>query len=109
MNYSKLINIYIGREFDDNEIILESDLSEVINITKWNITDKPQPTIEQLQALQPQFEILENNAKIKEQIVKLESKQPRALREFALGQFGAEFRLKAIDDEISQLRTQLQE
>ncbi len=41
------------------------------------------------------------------QISVIEAKQPRALREVALGMDGAIDRLKAIDDEISALRAQL--
>lgn len=41
------------------------------------------------------------------QISAIETKQPRALREVALGIDGAIARLKAIDEEISALRAQL--
>lgn len=41
------------------------------------------------------------------QIAAIETKQPRALREVALGIDGAVDRLRAIDDEISALRAQL--
>jgi hypothetical protein len=41
------------------------------------------------------------------EIVRLESQQPRALREAALGQAGAVERLRLIDEQIAALRPQL--
>lgn len=40
-------------------------------------------------------------------IAQLEASQPRALREYALGDDGSKVRLKAIDDEIAALRASL--
>lgn len=49
----------------------------------------------------------QRNAEIYAKIAELEAKQPRALREAALGYGGATDRLKAIDEEISALRADI--
>lgn len=51
--------------------------------------------------------VAQRKSDILAQIAAIETKQPRALREVALGMDGAVDRLRAIDDEISALRTQL--
>ncbi len=51
--------------------------------------------------------LYELNAPLLAAIRVLEDKQPRALREFVLGQPGAAERLQALDDQIAALRSQL--
>ena len=59
MNYSKAIEIYTGRKIDFiNDIILEDDGFGNISIAQWNITDKPRPTMELLDALGYKAELI---------------------------------------------------
>lgn len=79
-------------------------------IVYWNVDGIPQPTIEQLEALQPQIDIEQSNAEIKSQIEALEQSQLRALREMALEPNSfAQSKLAQIDSEIKELRTQIKE
>ena len=61
MNYPDLINLYLGRSTINGEEYRLTDHSDGngVQIDYWNITDKPQPTIEQLEALQLQLEVEE--------------------------------------------------
>lgn len=57
MNYTKAINIYLGKESIsgiDYRLLDNSD-GNGVQIEFWNIADKPQPTIAELEALQPQI------------------------------------------------------
>lgn len=57
MDYSKLINIYVGKECtlnSDYSLVNHSD-GNGVQIEFWNIIDKPQPTIAELEALQPKL------------------------------------------------------
>lgn len=85
MDYTKLINLYVGREcqYDDYKLVDHSD-GNGVQIDFWNINDEPQPTIEQLEALQPQLDIIKNNESIKAQIAIFEAKLPRAITEVTL-------------------------
>ena len=107
MDYFKLASIYVGRSLTSSDVMFNCIDTDTFEIAFWNITDKPQPTIEQLEALQPQLDIIENNENVKAQITELEAKQPRALREFALGYEDAQSRLQNIEAQISQLRAML--
>ncbi|HET8685171.1 MAG TPA: hypothetical protein VFM18_00745 [Methanosarcina sp.] len=72
------------------------------------VGDKVQMTDEEIELhLNPPKTAEQNNAEIYAKIAELEAKQPRALREAALGYDGATDRLKSIDDEISALRAEL--
>ncbi len=51
--------------------------------------------------------LAEQNAPVLRAIEALEARQPRVLRELALGQPGAAERLQAIEDQITALRAQL--
>ena len=109
MDYIKLIDLYVGRGTKSgvDYQLTSDDYGVTAEFEFWDIADKPQPTIEQLEALQPQLDIIENNENVKAQITELEAKQPRALREFALGYEGAQSRLQNIEAQISQLRAML--
>ena len=58
----ELINLYLGRDYNLEEVIIHFKNDES-TIFEWNITDKPQPTIEELEELQSQVEQQEQNAK----------------------------------------------
>src|SRR5574344_1495820 len=58
MNYKKQIELYLGREYTELEVgLIDHSDGNGVQIYFWNIADKPQPTIEQLEALQPQIKI----------------------------------------------------
>jgi hypothetical protein len=62
-----------------------------------------------LEATRPERERQEHNTPILAAIAKIEAeRQPRAIREAALGQDGSVARLQAINSEIATLRSQLQ-
>ncbi len=49
MDYSKFIELYVGRKIDFlNEVILQDD-GQGVYIRDWNIPDKPKPDLAQLQ------------------------------------------------------------
>lgn len=52
MNYEKAVNIYVGREvnFLENEVVIDVDRG-VATLAEWNLTDKPEPTIAELEAI----------------------------------------------------------
>ena len=108
MNYIKAINIYCEREVSLDEWELYKDAQGILSVSKWNIADKPQPTIEELEALEPQVIINENNENILKQISELESTQLRATREMILNpKETARNKLQIIENEIQQLRSQI--
>lgn len=107
MDYKKLVNIYLGYEPSINDVGFICRDGKNVEIEYWNIIDKSQPTIEELEALQIEVEKQDNNNIIKQQILELETKQQRALREFILGIDGSEDRLRNIDNEIINLRNKL--
>ena len=59
MDYIKLIDLYVGRGTKSgvDYQLTSDDYGVTAGFEFWNIADKPQPTIEQLEALQPQIEI----------------------------------------------------
>ena len=64
MDLTKLVNLYVGREVDFSEYrLIDNSDGNGMQIQFWNITDKPQPTIEELEALQPQIDKQEQNLK----------------------------------------------
>ena len=109
MDYLKAIELYMERPVNIDEFtLIDRQDGEGAQFEEWNIIDKPQPTIAELEAIQPQVEAQENNSRIKAQIQDIEiNKQPRAIREVALDIDGAIERLFSINSEISELRGQL--
>lgn len=117
MDYTKLIEAYVGRTvtfgYDNNMNELECELIDHsdgngVQIEFWNITDKPQPTIAELEALQPQLDIIQNNEIIKAQIAELDTKRLRAICEPSIkdattGQTWLEY----YNAEIAKLREQI--
>ena len=65
-NIHNKIETYLGRTPDfRKEIIIEDERENGVSnpyIAKWNATDKPKPTDEQLNALESKATKLENNA-----------------------------------------------
>ena len=60
MDYKKLIDLYAGRITQTSEFsLVDHRDGNGIQIEYWNILDKPQPTMEQLEALQPQAKEIE--------------------------------------------------
>lgn len=107
----KLINLYVGRvvKSGTDYQLVSHDYGETIEIDYWNIEDKPQPTIAELEALQSQLEIQENNESILTQIAELEKSQARVTRELAINK-DIDFamgKLKSLDEQIVDLRTQI--
>lgn len=58
-DFYKLVTVYLGYEPQFPDYIQKIGNNGDVFIETWNITDKPQPTIEQLEALMPQVEELE--------------------------------------------------
>lgn len=81
MDYLKLASEYVGRELTGYDVLFNCDTDGVFSIFYWNITDKPQPTIAELEALLSQLEAQENREKIIAQIIELDSKRSRAFFE----------------------------
>lgn len=108
MDIFKTIKYFLGRDFSNDEVVIvnHSD-GNGDTIYYWNIPDTLQPTIGELEALQPQIEAEEQNSLIKKQIADIEQKQDRALRDFAIGIDGAQARLLNIENEIQALRIKL--
>jgi hypothetical protein len=74
----------------------------------WQIEQIPEPEPESVPDLTPEEQIEANNAPILAQILELEARQARAVREALLGQAGAIERLEGIEAEIVVLRGMLQ-
>ncbi len=106
--FYKTIELYLGR----TPTLLEYEQTQGkdgIFISLWNIEDKPQPTIQELELWQSKLEIQENNEKILGQIAELEKSQLRATRELILNPndtFSLN-KLKDIDNQIQILRMQI--
>jgi len=64
------------------------------DVSKWKVSDAVQTFID-------------SRAAALRRISQIEAAQPRTIREFALGFAGAAERLKAMDDEITSLRSEL--
>jgi hypothetical protein len=78
----KLIDFYLGYDYSSPDVIIVPIDDENTEIVGWNIAAKPQPTLEELEALQPQAEIQENNEFILSQIKDIQlNKLPRAFFE----------------------------
>ena len=108
MDIFKTIKYFLGRDFSNNEVVIVNHGDgNGDTIYYWNIPDISQPTIGELEALQPQIEAEEQNSLIKKQIADIEQKQDRALRDFAIGIDGAQARLLNIENEIQALRIKL--
>ena len=105
MDYLQLASLYAGQEVtpDQVEFIDHSD-GNGIQIKYWNIPDKPRPTIAELEALQPQVEMLENKEKILAEIIELDSKRSRAFFEPSEKEVGLTW-LDYYNQEIARLRT----
>ena len=58
MNYAKAIEIYLKYKPDFEKDVLLQDDGNGVYIAQWNITDKPKPTIEQLDALGYKAELI---------------------------------------------------
>lgn len=107
----ELINFYTDKTqiFGVDYALIDHSDGNGIQIEYWNITDKPQPTIDELLALKPQFEKQKDNDNIKSQIAEIESKQSRALREMIVSpNDDSKQLLLDIDKQIQSLRTQIQ-
>jgi hypothetical protein len=74
----------------------------------WQIEQIPEREPESVPDLTPEEQREANNAPIMAQILELEAKQARAVREALLGQDGAIERLEGIEAEIVALRELLQ-
>jgi len=65
-NLSFKVIAYLGRTPDfDKEVVLMSDVVDGVSksyIGQWNITEKPKPTDEQLEALSSKAETIKNNS-----------------------------------------------
>ena len=105
MNYAKCIEIYVGRTVDF-ETEVKCIQTDVWTIKEWMITNKPQPTIEQLEALQPQVEIQENNERLRTKITELDGKRSRAFFEPSEKEAGLTW-LEYYNQEITKLRNKL--
>ena len=60
MNHLKLASLYVGRELTIEEINFSNDEDGNAFIQYWNIADKLQPTIAQLEALSNQLDFNES-------------------------------------------------
>jgi len=108
MDYNKAIELYLGRTFGEDEIAFTVLIDKTVHFHHWNISDKLQPTQELLEEIIPEVEKLENNERIKYEILLIETnKQPRAIREVALSFDGSVERLTAINAQIAELRAQI--
>lgn len=107
MDYKKLIDLYAGRITQTSEFsLVDHRDGNGVQIEYWNILDKPQPTMEQLEALQPQLKIKETKENILEQIAKLDSKRSRAFFELSEKEVGLTW-LEYYNQEITKLRNKL--
>ena len=113
MDYKKAIELYLGREvflYDPEtqagDICLRDDGNGVY-IDIWNISDKLNPTIAELEALQPQVEAQDNNARVIAQIIELDGKRSRAFFEPSEKEPGQTW-LEYYNQQIAQLRSQLE-
>ena len=69
INLSHKIKLYLGRNPNLNEVIIQDDLIDGVSnpyIAEWNAKDKPKPTDAQLNAFETEATKLENNAKADE-------------------------------------------
>ena len=115
MDYLQLASLYCGRPLTLKDVgFIDHSDGNGVQINFWNITDKPQPTIAELEALQPQVEAQENKDRILAQIIELDSKLPRAITESMLGldsrikdPLTGQTWLEYYNQEITQHRTQL--
>lgn len=104
MDYLKLASLYVGIEVTLSEVsFIDHSDGNGIQIKYWNIPDKPQPTIAELEALQPQLDIIENNEKILAEIIELDSKRSRAFFEPSEKEVGLTW-LDYYNQEILKLR-----
>ena len=101
----ELINLYLGYDYTLSDVVIHFENGES-TIAKWNIADKPQPTIAELEVLQPQVEAQENIEKILAQIIELDSKRSRAFFEPAEKEVGLTW-LEYYNQEITKLRNKL--
>ena len=65
-NLSIKIRIYLDREFDDKDVILQDDMVDGVSnpyIKEWNV-EEVQPTDAQLDALDAQATIIESNNQV---------------------------------------------
>ena len=58
MSLHKNIELYVGRKVGIDEYSFREN-EELLCFWEWNIADKPQPTIAELEALQPLLEVIE--------------------------------------------------
>ena len=106
MDYIRQIELYLGRLFVDSECrLIDHSDGNGIQIEYWNLPE-PQPTIEQLEALQPQVEAQENIEKILAQIIELDGKRSRAFFEPSEKEAGLTW-LEYYNQEITKLRNKL--
>ena len=64
MEYSIAIEIYVGRKLDFMSDVLLQDDGDGVYISEWNITDKPKPTMEQLDAFRYKAELILEQEKL---------------------------------------------
>ena len=107
MDYLQLASLYAGKTVTlDQVMFVDHSDGNGVQIEFWNITDKPQPTIAELEALQPQVEAQENIEKILAQIIELDSKRSRAFFEPSEKEAGLTW-LEYYNQEITKLRNKL--
>lgn len=109
MGYPKLVNLYVGREVDFSEYnLIDHKDGNGVQIEFWNITDKPKPTIEELEALQSTLEKQVRKPELQAQIDEIDKKRIRAIAEPALKDGGKTW-LEYYTEQIQELRAQILE
>lgn len=78
--FYKTVEAYLGREINKEEYE-QTQGKDGIFISKWDINDKPQPTIEQLESFIDDVKSAESNNAIYAQIDELDKKRVRAIAE----------------------------
>lgn len=109
MDYLKLINLYVGRSVDFSEFrLVDHSDGNGIQIEFWNIADKPQPTMAELEALQSTLEKQVRKSELQAQIDEIDKKRIRAIAEPVLKDGGKTW-LEYYTEQIQELRAQILE